>query len=54
MGTGFYGIPLDLSASIMLDEFSEFLSDSKSIKEVIICTNDNREYRVFEQKWNNI
>ena len=53
MGTGFYGVPLDSCASIMLDEFSEFLSDSKAIKEIIICANDNREYRIFEQKWTN-
>ena len=53
MGTGFYGVPLDSCASIMLEELSEHLSGNTSLKEVVICANDNREFKVFEQKWEN-
>jgi O-acetyl-ADP-ribose deacetylase (regulator of RNase III) len=53
MGTGFYGVPLDSCAAVMLEELSGFLSGNTSIKEVVICANDNREFKVFQQKWEN-
>jgi O-acetyl-ADP-ribose deacetylase (regulator of RNase III) len=53
MGSGFYGIPLDSCASIMLDEFSNHLSHVTSLKEVVICLNDKREFKAFKEKWTN-
>jgi O-acetyl-ADP-ribose deacetylase (regulator of RNase III) len=53
LGTGFYGVPLDSCASIMLEELSEHLLGNTSLKEVIICANDKREYNVFRQKLEN-
>ena len=53
MGTGFYGIPLNSSADIMLNEFSDHLSHDTSIKELVICVNDNRELKIFQDMWTN-
>ncbi len=50
MGTGFYGIPLDLSATLMLEVISDYLSGSTNIKEVCICVMDNRELNAFLKK----
>lgn len=46
MGCGFYGIPLDLCAEVMLKSIT---GDAKSVglKEVIICARDNREAKPF-------
>jgi O-acetyl-ADP-ribose deacetylase (regulator of RNase III) len=51
MGTGFYGIPLDVCARIMLDVAANYLAQETSLKEVIICTLDNHEYRAFQAEW---
>ena len=51
MGTGFYGIPLQKCAEVMLSEITEHLSGKTSLKEVIICVMDNREYSAFKEKW---
>ena len=48
MGTGFYGIPLDLCAKVMFDEINKHLSGKTSLKEVVICAMDNREYKAFQ------
>lgn len=51
MGTGFYGIPLELSANVMLDCIKSFLeSGSTSLEEVIICVVDYRDYVPFSKK----
>jgi len=50
MGAGFYGVPLPVCADVMLATFAAFLSTHTGIREVIICANDAREYRVFESK----
>ncbi|OGU11395.1 MAG: hypothetical protein A2X61_07625 [Ignavibacteria bacterium GWB2_35_12] len=47
MGTGFYGIPLDVCSSIMIESFTKYLTNSTGIQEIIICANDNREYNAF-------
>ena len=51
MGTGFYGIPLDVSASVMLSEISNHLSGNSNLSEVLICVMDKREYSAFEKNW---
>jgi O-acetyl-ADP-ribose deacetylase (regulator of RNase III) len=48
MGTGFYGIPLDLSARIMIETINEHLAKETSLEEVLICAIDEREYKPFQ------
>jgi O-acetyl-ADP-ribose deacetylase (regulator of RNase III) len=48
MGCGFYGVPLDLSAAVMLDCFKSFLGSGSIIEEVIICVIDYRDYVPFK------
>jgi len=51
MGTGFYGVPLDLSAKVMLDCITSFLKNREtSLEEVIICVIDYRDYVPFSKK----
>lgn len=50
MGSGFYGVPLDASAAMTIDTIAEYLKGGSEIKEVVICGNDNREYRALEAK----
>ena len=52
MGTGFYGIPLELCARVMLNVINEFLANSTSLEEVVICVMDNREYNAFHSAMN--
>jgi O-acetyl-ADP-ribose deacetylase (regulator of RNase III) len=47
MGAGFYGVPLPVCADVMLATFAAYFSADSGIREVIICANDAREYRVF-------
>lgn len=48
MGTGFYGVPLATSLSIMTRAFEEYLSQGGKMEEIVICANDPREYRAFQ------
>ena len=50
MGAGFYGIPLPVCAEVMVTAIAGYLSASTGIREVIICANDAREYRVFDAR----
>lgn len=50
MGTGFYGVPLDLCAKVMLEVIGKFLAQQSSVREVIICVLDNREFKAFQSK----
>ena len=50
MGAGFYGVPLSVCADVMLSTLAGYLSNTTSIREVIICANDAREYKVFEAR----
>lgn len=50
MGTGFYGVPLEVSASVMLDSITSFLKNDTSLEEVIICVIDHRDYVPFRKK----
>jgi O-acetyl-ADP-ribose deacetylase (regulator of RNase III) len=47
MGTGFYGVPLDVSAKITLGTIKKYLENGSNINEVIICLMDNREMAPF-------
>lgn len=48
MGAGFYGVPLELCAKVMLEVIGDFLAHPSSIEEVILYVIDDREFRVFE------
>ena len=50
MGTGFYGIPLPVSADVMIDTFKEYFSNQTILEDVIIGVIDNYEYSPFEAK----
>jgi len=51
MGTGFYGIPLDVCARVMLQSIKNHVSDGSSLNEIIICVLDDREYKAFQEEW---
>lgn len=51
MGTGFYGIPLDLSARVMHEVFHNHLSGKTSIQKVVIYLMDEREFKAFKSVW---
>jgi O-acetyl-ADP-ribose deacetylase (regulator of RNase III) len=48
MGTGFYGIPLDVCARVMIDSIKGYLEGETEIQEVVICVIDQRELKPFE------
>jgi O-acetyl-ADP-ribose deacetylase len=50
MGTGFYGVPFDMSATVLVDVARRFLERESSIQEVIVCVMDDREFRAFRPK----
>ncbi len=50
MGAGFYGVPLDLSAKITVETTAGYLNKGSEIKDVVICANDNREYKALAPK----
>jgi O-acetyl-ADP-ribose deacetylase (regulator of RNase III) len=50
MGAGFYGIPLEVCAEIMISTIVEYLSGDTGIDEVVICALDKREYQPFEKQ----
>jgi O-acetyl-ADP-ribose deacetylase (regulator of RNase III) len=48
MGTGFYVVPLDVSARVMFEIFDEYLQGDTGLEEIIICLLDSREYKPFQ------
>ncbi len=50
MGAGFYGIPLEMCARVMLETIRDFLRGETSLEEVIICVIDRREFMAFANK----
>ena len=53
MGAGFYGVPLDLCSRVTLGTVKEFLEKSQTIKEVVFCLRDSREYKAFLDRLEN-
>ncbi len=49
MGAGFYGIPLEVCASITMDAAREFLEKANELQEVVFCLRDLREMKVFRE-----
>ena len=52
MGTGLYGVPLDLCADVMLNTVKEYVEGSTKLKEVAFVLFDTRELKPFEAKFN--
>jgi O-acetyl-ADP-ribose deacetylase (regulator of RNase III) len=50
MGAGFYGVPLDLCAKVILSTVKKYLESSTSLEEVVFCLNDLREYKPFQER----
>ena len=48
MGAGYYGIPNDVSARVMLNPLQRHLQGSTGLKEVIICVLDTPQFNAFE------
>ncbi len=51
MGAGFYGINYDTAIKIMFDTIKRQLNENTTLKEIIFCGNDNREYRLLKQQF---
>ncbi len=51
MGTGFYGIPLDLSARVMFEVIQKHLSGNTVLEKIVICLIDQREFSAFQKVW---
>jgi O-acetyl-ADP-ribose deacetylase (regulator of RNase III) len=47
MGSGFYGIPVDLCARVMLETIKAHLDGATPLDEVVICVPDTRELNPF-------
>ena len=50
MGAGFYGIPVDLCAEVMLETIKSYLDGETGIKEVIICVFDSVWFQTFQSQ----
>ena len=54
MGTGFYGVPLDVCARVMLGEIEGYLRGETHLKEVVMVALDSREYFPLKQRFDEI
>jgi O-acetyl-ADP-ribose deacetylase (regulator of RNase III) len=49
MGAGFYGVPLDSCARVMLDAIRTHLQGESAIDEIILCVVDQRDFEAFRK-----
>lgn len=54
MGSGFYCVPLDISADITLKTLKEYLLNSGKIKDIIVCLLDSREYEPYQKRFSTL
>jgi O-acetyl-ADP-ribose deacetylase (regulator of RNase III) len=54
MGAGFYGVPLDLCARVMLEVIREQVLGPTSLEEVVICVIDRREFSAFRERMSDL
>jgi|GEM_PF-180516 len=47
MGAGFYKVPLDMCARVMISEISAHLRAHEKPEVVVVCLNDSREFEAF-------
>ncbi len=50
MGAGFYTVPLDLCARVMIEAIQDYLGGETKIEEVVICAGDRREFKPFASR----
>jgi O-acetyl-ADP-ribose deacetylase (regulator of RNase III) len=50
MGAGFYTVPLDLCARVMIEAIKSYLEGETEIEQVVLCVMDQREYAPFESQ----
>jgi len=50
MGVGFYGVPLEICARVSLEIVRDFLNKPASLKEVVFCLRDSREFKPFQDQ----
>ena len=50
MGAGFYMVPLELCARVMIDAIASYLKSETAIEEVVICVMDSREFAPFQSQ----
>jgi len=50
MGSGFYGVPVDLCARAMLQTIRDHLAGASKLDEVIVCLPDSREMGPFTRE----
>ncbi len=48
LGSGFYGVPLDVGARVVASAVVEYLGEHADIEEVTFCLVDSRECRAYE------
>jgi O-acetyl-ADP-ribose deacetylase (regulator of RNase III) len=48
MGAGYYGIPANLCARVMLEAFQTHLTGQTGIEEIVVCVLDTPQYQAFE------
>jgi O-acetyl-ADP-ribose deacetylase (regulator of RNase III) len=47
MGAGFYAVPLELCARVMIEAIQSYLQGRTDLQEVVLCVADQREYTPF-------
>ncbi len=50
LGVGFYGIPPDICATVMLDVIGRWPCAAGTLEEITICVADGREFQAFKSK----
>ena len=50
MGAGFYAVPLDLCARVMVEVIYDYLQGETGIERVVLCVMDRREFVPFESQ----
>jgi O-acetyl-ADP-ribose deacetylase (regulator of RNase III) len=50
MGCGFFGVPLDLSAKVVLGAIEKHLANGSKLEEVVVAVRDKREFLPFANR----
>jgi O-acetyl-ADP-ribose deacetylase (regulator of RNase III) len=50
MGAGYYGVPNDLCAEVMLDEIHAHVAGQSGITDIVICVLDTPQFVAFERR----
>ena len=51
MGAGFYGVPLDMCARVMIEAIKSYVTGETGLQEVVLCVGDRHELRAFEPQF---